>query len=265
MRRPAVLVAASIAGASALAGCAGSPSGGAAGAAAAPTSPSRLSGTITVLAAASLTEAFGALGRQFETAHPGTRVRFSFGASSSLATQITQGAPADVFASASGTSMDQVVAARAADNPTTFARNRMEIAVPPGNPARIATVADLARPGVKVVLCAAVVPCGSTAREVLANAKVTVRPVSLEADVKSTLAKVQLGEADAGVVYVTDVQAAGTRVTGVQIPAGVNAFTAYPIDTLAASGNPALAAAFKGYVLSADGQGVLAADGFAAP
>jgi molybdate transport system substrate-binding protein len=218
-----------------------------------------------VLAAASLTASFTRLGEQFEAAHPGTTVTFSFGASSSLATQIVQGAPADVFASASTTNMDQVVAAKAATAPAPFATNVMQIAVPPANPARITALADLARPGVKVVLCAEAVPCGSTARKVLAAAKVAVTPVSEEADVKATLTKVQLGEADAGIVYVTDVRAAGDKVEGVPIPADVNASTTYPIAALSAARNPALAAAFVAYVRSAEGAAVLGEAGFGAP
>jgi molybdate transport system substrate-binding protein len=224
-----------------------------------------LSGQLTVLAAASLTESFTKIGRQFEAAHPGTKVVLSFGASSTLATQITQGAPADVFASASKKNMDSVVAAKGATDPRIFAKNVMEIAVPPSNPAGVAQLSDLAKSSVKVVLCAAEVPCGSTARQVFANAGLTVTPVSNEADVKSTLAKVELGEADAGVVYVTDVTAAGTKVKGIAIPADVNASTSYPIAPLAASKNPDLAKAFVDYVLSPGGATVLSEAGFEKP
>ena len=224
-----------------------------------------LSGSITVLAASSLTGAFTTLGKQFEAAHPGTTVTFSFGASSALATQITQGAPADVFASASAKNMDSVVAAKAAGTPTTFVKNVMEIVVPPKNPAHIAALADLARSGVKVALCQAAVPCGATAEKVFANAKITVKPVTQEADVKSTLAKVELGEVDAGVVYVTDVLAAKDKVVGIQIPDAVNASTSYPIATLTATKNADLAKAFVDYVLSPDGATVLTAAGFAKP
>ena len=228
-------------------------------------SPPALSGQITVLAAASLTGSFTDLGKQFEAAHPGTKIVFSFGASSTLATQITSGAPADVFASASTKNMDTVVAAKAAAGPKPFAKNVMEIAVPPANPANITQLSDLAKPGVKVVLCAEAVPCGSTARKVFTNAKLTVTPVSNEADVKSTLSKVTLGEADAGIVYVTDVLAAGTKVKGITIPADLNASTSYPIATLTASKSPDLATAFLDYVLSTDGATVLTRAGFEKP
>ena len=192
-----------------------------------------------MFAAASLTGSFTTLGQQFEAAHPGTKVTFSFGPSSGLATQITNGAPADVFASASPKNMGQVITAKAASTSTNFAKNQMEIAVPPANPAKITQLSDLAKPKVKVVLCAAAVPCGATARAVFTNAKITVKPVSNEVDVKSTLAKVQLGEADAGVVYVTDVLAAGPKVKGIEVPADVNASTEYPIAALTASKNAA--------------------------
>ena len=229
------------------------------------TTPAGVTGTITVFAASSLTEAFTTLGAQFEQNHPGARISFSFGPSSRLATQITQGAPADVFASASTTTMDSVVAAQAAQAPVPFAQNVLEIAVPPGNPADITALADLARPGVKVALCQPDVPCGAAATAVFAAAGLTVTPVTLEADVKATVTKVELGEVDAGLVYVTDVLAAGGRVTGIEIPAAVNAATSYPIATLTATTSPALARAFVASVLSAQGATVLTAAGFGRP
>ena len=274
MRRRSVLSLTTLAAVSTLlTGCGSSSSGVAASSAPSPSAPASsapspsgtASGQITVFAAASLTGSFTQLGRQFEAAHPGTHVVLSFGASSTLATQIVQGAPADVFASASAKNLDQVVTAKAATAGKPFARNVMEIAVPPANPAQITQLSDLAEPGVKVVLCAEAVPCGSTARAVFTKAKLTVKPVSNEADVKATLSKVQLGEADAGVVYVTDVLAAGAKVKGITIPADLNASTSYPIAPLTASKNPTLAAAFVDYVLSPDGQAVLARAGFEKP
>jgi molybdate transport system substrate-binding protein len=246
----------------ALAGCGSSSSGTTATSSA---SPASSGSSITVFAAASLTGSFTTLGKQFEAAHPGTKVTFSFGPSSGLATQITSGAPADVFASASPKNMAQVVDAKAAGTSTNFAKNTMEIAVPPANPAKVAKLADLAKPKVKVVLCAAEVPCGATALTVFSNAKLKVTPVSNEVDVKSTLTKVELGEADAGVVYVTDVLAAGDKVKGIEIPADVNASTEYPIAALSASRNAATAQAFVDYVLSADGASALTAAGFEKP
>lgn len=248
MRRLLVLLAGLV-----LAACssAGSGSGG------------RRSGTVTVDAAASLTEAFTTLQAGFEKAHPGTTVRITFGASSQLATQIQQGAPVDVFASASQKNMRQL--GDLAVRPTDFVRNTLEIAVPPGNPAHIAGVADLARPGVKVAVCDPAVPCGTVAKEVFRNAGITVRPAASLADVKSTLAAVESGEVDAGLVYVTDVRAAGTKVRGVAVPAALDASTTYPIAALKDARNPAGARAWVEYVLSAAGRRVLTADGFLLP
>jgi molybdate transport system substrate-binding protein len=253
-----------LATATAVAGCGGSSSGN-------PTtggsssSSAGISGTVNVFAAASLTEAFTTLGKQFEAAHPGVRVVFNFGPSSGLAQQITQGAPADVFASASTKNMDQVVSAGDASSPTSFVKNVMEIAVPPPNPAHIASVTDLAKSGVKVALCQAQVPCGVTAGTVFTNAHVTVTPVTQEVDVKSVLTKVELGEVDAGVVYVTDVRAAGSKVKGVTIPADVNASTTYPIAALTKAPNATAAQAFVSYVLSPAGVAVFTAAGFQKP
>jgi len=224
-----------------------------------------VTGDLTVFAAASLTEAFGTIGRQFEAAHPGTHVTFSFGASSDLATQITQGAPADVFASAAPAPMEKVTGAGEASGPQTFASNELEIAVLPGNPAHVGSLADLARPGVKLALCAEQVPCGAAAVKLLTAVGVTAHPVTLEKDVKAALSKVQLGEVDAALVYRTDVKAAAGKVDGVQIPEAGKAVNRYPIVALAHARNAAAARAFVEYVLSADGQRVLADAGFASP
>jgi molybdate transport system substrate-binding protein len=277
MRRPnhrrgvatvSVIAAAALTSLSSLTAC-GSPTGtaghGAASASGGPGSASKITGTVTVFAASSLKEAFTTLGHRFEQAHPGTRVVLNLGASSGLATQITQGAPADVFASASAKNMDQVVAAGTAPAPRTFARNAMEVAVPPSNPARVASVRDLGRPGVKVALCQPQVPCGVTAATVFARAGVQVHAVSQELDVKSVLAKVTLGEVDAGVVYVTDVKAAGARVRGIPISGAVNASTSYPIATLSTAPNKQAAQAFTDFVLSGQAAPVLADAGFGKP
>ena len=248
----------------ALAGCSSSSSGGAASTAS-PASSSASTASITVFAAASLTGTFTQLGKQFETAHPGDKVTFSFGPSSGLATQITNGAPADVFASAAPANMEQVVTAGDASNPQDFAKNIMEVAVPPSNPANVKSVNNLAKKSVKVALCQPQVPCGVVAAEVFKNAGITVKPVTLEADVKSVLAQVELNEVDAGMVYVTDVQAAGSKVKGVQIPADDNASTLYPIATISKSSHQSVAQAFVAYVLSPAGQQVLTAAGFEKP
>ncbi|MDQ1643295.1 MAG: molybdate transport system substrate-binding protein [Actinomycetota bacterium] len=252
---------------SVLAGCGGSSGGSRATKPTSSLSPSadKLAGTVNVFAAASLQEAFKALGKQFQAAHPRTKLVFNFGPSSGLATQISQGAPADVFASASAKNMDSVVKARAATDATPFVKNVLEIAVPPANPGRITALDDLARSGVKVAVCQAQVPCGAVAAKVFRNAKITVRPATQEVDVKAVLAKVKLGEVDAGLVYVTDVLGAGAKVTGIPIPADVNASTSYPIATLTKAPNKAVAQAFTDYVLSAEGSAVLTAAGFQKP
>lgn len=224
-----------------------------------------LSGTVNVFAAASLKETFSKLGEEFQAAHPGTRIVFSFGPSSGLATQIGQGAPADVFASASEKDMGQVVSAGGASRPTTFVKNVMEIALPATNPGHVTKLTDLSRPGVKVAVCQPAVPCGVVAAKVFTKAKLDVKPVSQEVDVKSVLTKVMLGEVDAGMVYVTDVKAAGDKVKGIQIPDSVNASTSYPIATLTTSTNKAAAQAFTDFVLSAEGAKVMTAGGFVKP
>jgi molybdate transport system substrate-binding protein len=224
-----------------------------------------LSGTVTVFAAASLTGSFGTLGKQFEAAHPGVTVRFNFAASSALAESISQGAPADVFASASAKNMDSVVKAGNAADPKTFAKNVLEIAVPPANPAGVTALADLAKPGLKLAVCQEQVPCGTVAKQVFDKAELTVEPVTLGADVKAVLTAVELGEVDAGLVYKTDVQSAGSKVKGIEIPAEENASTSYPITALAKAPNEAAARAFVDYVLSTDGTKVLTEAGFASP
>jgi molybdate transport system substrate-binding protein len=228
-------------------------------------SPPAATGTITVFAAASLKGTFTQLGKQFEAAHPGDKVKFSFGPSSGLATQITGGAPADVFASASPKNMATVVSAGDASSPQDFAKNTAEVAVPPNNPAKVKSIADLAKSSVKVALCQPQVPCGVIAAKVFKNAGIKVKPVTLQPDVKSVLTQVELGNVDAGVVYVTDVLAAGAKVKGVPIPAKDNASTLYPIAAISKSTNQSIAQAFVAYVLSPAGQQVLAAAGFQKP
>ena len=187
------------------------------------------------------------------------------GSRDALRAQIEQSAPADVFASAATKNMDQVVTTGNASNPQNFAQNVMEVAVPPSNPAKVTSVNDLAKSSVKVALCQPQVPCGVVAAQVFKNAKLTVKPVTLQPDVKSVLTQVELGNVDAGVVYVTDVQAAGSKVKGVTIPANVNATTTYPIAALTHSKEQSIAQAFVAYVLSPPGEQVLKAAGFEQP
>lgn len=268
-RRTPIALAASVALLT-VAGCGGSNDAGSTGSAPAASdggasSTGQVSGTITVMAAASLKESFTELARTFEQQHPGTKVVLSFGPSSGLASQITQGAPADVFASASRKNMDQVVRAGDASAPKTFAQNRMTIVTPAGNPAKVRGLNDLTKSSVKTAVCQAQVPCGVVAAKVFDNAGLAVKPVTQEVDVKAVLSKVTLGEVDAGLVYVTDAKAAGGKVAQVAIPEADNASTDYPIASLAGSENPAAAKAFVDLVLSPAGRQVLAGAGFAAP
>ncbi|MET8361819.1 molybdate ABC transporter substrate-binding protein [Micromonospora sp. NPDC005171] len=226
----------------------------------------RVTGTVTVFAAASLTGSFTRIGKDFEAANPGSRVTLNVAGSSALANQITQGAPADVFASAAPANMATVVEAGDADGtPGVFARNQLVIAVPRGNPKAVAGLADLSVPGVKVALCAVQVPCGAAARTALDAAGVALTPVTLERDVKGALAKVKLGEVDAALVYRTDTRAASVDVTGVEFPESARAVNDYPIVALRDAPNPNGARAFVAYVRSAAAQAVLAEAGFQAP
>jgi len=220
---------------------------------------------LRVFAAASLTQSFQRLGSAFAAANPQYSPRFIFGGSATLAQQIIDGAPADVFASADNTNMQKVVSnGLVSGTAATFASNVLEIAVAKGNPKHIRGLSELARKDIVTVLCAVQVPCGKYAQQSLAHAHVTVHPSSLETDVKSVLRKVSLGEADAGIVYVTDVRAAGSSVTGVSIAAADNVIAKYPIAELK-SGHTTAAAAFIRFVLGQEGQSILEADGFGKP
>ena len=223
-------------------------------------------GRLTVFAAASLTGSFTQIGKDFEAAHPGVTVTFNFAGSSALATQINQGAPADVFASAAPANMKTVTDAGNGDgNPTMFVKNQLVIAVPKGNPKGITGLADLARPGLKVALCAAQVPCGAAATKALTAAGVAVTPVTQEQDVKSALAKVKLGEVDAALVYRTDTRAAASDIDGIEFPESAQAINEYPIIVLKDAPDKAAARAFVAYVLSDQGRAVLTRAGFQVP
>jgi molybdate transport system substrate-binding protein len=250
MRRIAVLL---VASALCVAGCGSSPS-----------KPSTTggSGPVVVFAAASLKSAFTTLARQFETAHPDVRVVPSFGGSDSLAAQIVAGAPVDVFAAASSTTMSTVTKVGDADTPVEFARNQLEIVVAAGNPRQIAVLKDVAKPGVKLALCAHTVPCGAAADKALTAVNVTAHPVTLEQDVTSVLTKVELGEVDAGLVYRTDVKSAAGKVEGIDFAEAAQAVNSYPIAVLKTGKNAGMARAFVEFVLSPVGQQVLRAAGF---
>jgi molybdate transport system substrate-binding protein len=221
---------------------------------------------LTVYAASSLTTTFTELGRRFEAAHDGVDVRFAFGGSSDLVAQIEQGAPADVLASADTASMGEAVAAGAVQgDPVPFASNTLEIAVPPDNPAGVRSLRDLTDPSTAVVLCAPQVPCGAAAQKVEAAAGVRFAPASEEQAVTDVLAKVESGEADAGLVYVTDVRAARGKVEGITFPEASRAVNTCPIAVLADSRQARLAAAFVRLVTGAEGRAVLSDAGFGRP
>lgn len=247
-----------------LAGC-GSDSGdsGASSSDTAPAASKGVTGKVTVFAAASLKESFTTLKKDFEKQNPGSEVVLSFGPSSGLATQITQGAPADVFASAAPKNMKQVTDAGEASGPKTFAANEMALVTPPKNPGQVSSLKDLSKSGVKTAVCQAQVPCGGVAAEVFKKSKLTVKPATEEVDVKAVLTKVQLGEVDAGLVYVTDAKAAGSKVRTIGLKQGQNASTSYPIAALKKAPNADGAKAWIALVQSAQGQDVLAKAGFA--
>jgi molybdate transport system substrate-binding protein len=224
-----------------------------------------LEGSITVFAAASLTDAFEEVGTAFEAANPDTTIELNFAASSALREQILSGAPADVFASANTSNMDQVVDGGAAEGSEPFVQNQLQIAVPDGNPMGVTGLADFADADLLIGLCAEEVPCGEFGRETLANAGVTPSIDTNEPDVRSLLTKIEAGELDAGIVYITDVQSAGDAVDGIDIPAEDNVIATYPIAALTDAANRDVAEAFVEFVLSDEGQQILASYGFDAP
>jgi molybdate transport system substrate-binding protein len=237
--------------------------GSSCGSAAASPSATPQTGTISVFAAASLTDAFKALGTSFRMAHPAVTVQFNFAGTPTLVTQIEQGAPADVFASADTTNMDKLKGdGFTSETSQVFAHNKLEIVVAAGNPRGITGLADLAKPGVIYITEAATVPAGKYALQILASAGVKVTPKSLETDVKSVVGKIELGEADAGIVYTTDVKAAGSKVQGVPIPDAYNVVATYPLVAVKGTKNADVANAFIAFVLSRTGQSTLGTYGF---
>jgi molybdate transport system substrate-binding protein len=225
----------------------------------------KATGDLTVFAAASLTEAFTDLQTALRSSDPDLALTYSFAGSGMLVTQVQQGAPADVVATADKATMQKLVDAGLVEQPTIFAGNELEILVAPGNPLGIKTLQDLARSDIKVVLGDETVPAGRYAAQILGTAGVTVQPVSKETDVKAAVAKVTSGEADATIVYVTDVKAAGSKATGVVIPAADNVVASYPIAVVSATKHHAAAAVFVNEAVSGDGQKALRARGFLPP
>lgn len=251
-----------VAAAALLAGCgssSGSSSGSGSSGAAAPTS-------ITVFAAASLKSTFTTLGTQFEQANPHTKINFSFAGSSDLVTQITGGAPADVFASADEKNMQKLVDAKLiVGTPADFATNVLTVVVPRNNPAKVQAFADLAKPGISVVVCAPQVPCGSAEQKVEQVTGTKLKPVSEESSVTDVLNKVTSGEADVGLVYVTDAKTAGAKVTAIGFPESAKAVNTYPIAPVTTSKQPQLARKFADYITGPAGRQVLRDAGFGAP
>jgi molybdate transport system substrate-binding protein len=233
---------------------------------ASPTSAAKATGDLTVFAAASLTDAFDDIGKSFEADNPGAEVTFNFAASSALVSQVNEGAPVDVYASADEANMHKLTdAGNNGAAPVAFAKNKLTVIVAKGNPKRIASVNDLTDPDLIVVTAAPQVPIGAYAQQVFTKAGITVTPKSLEADVKAVVTKVTSGEADAGIVYTTDVKAAGDKAEAVAIPDDLNVIATYPIAVTKASSNAAAARAFITYVTGSKGQATLAEYGFFAP
>ncbi|WP_371478460.1 molybdate ABC transporter substrate-binding protein [Kitasatospora sp. NBC_00315] len=268
-RRLAVVAAAALAlslGATACGSDGGKATASTSSAASASATTPKLSGEVNVFAAASLTGSFTELGKKFEAAYPGVKVKFNFGGSSALAQSINSGAPADVFAAASPATMKTVSDAGGVEGTAkNFVSNTLIIAVPKGNPKNVTSLKDLTAPGAKVALCAKEVPCGAAALTALKAAGVDLTPVTLEQDVKGALTKVELGEVDASLVYRTDVKADAAKIDGVEFPEAAKAVNEYPIAALAKAPNKDGAAAFVAYIQSADAQQVLTAAGFQAP
>jgi len=247
-----------------LVGCGSSSGSGASKPSSTTAAAPKVTGAITVSAAASLTDAFGRIGTDFSAANPGATVAFNFGSSGTLATQIQQGAPADAFASADPALVTTLIEAKLVDDrATVIANNKLVIVTKPGNPKRIKRLADLATAGV-ISLCGETVPCGKYAGQILSGAGVTIPTdtITRGQDVKATLAAVTNGDADAGIVYVSDAKTAGSAVTAVPIPDAQNAIATYPMVVLKQSTNPAAARAFVAYVASPPGQATLRSYGF---
>jgi molybdate transport system substrate-binding protein len=271
--RPAVVAMAAVL---ALAGCTDSAATSTDAASSSPTEKSgssEITGTLTVFGAASLTDVFTELGDQLMADHPGLDVQFNFAGSSALATQITQGAPADVFASADEVQMAKVADADLADDPEVFATNPLMLVVPPDNPQGIAlpggggipSLTEILDHDVTMAVCAPEVPCGAAAAKVLDAAGMSAYPDTYEDDVRAVLTKVELGEVDAGLVYVSDVHAAGDKILAFGFSESSQAINRYPISVLADSPNPAAARAFVDLVLSDDGQQIFRGAGFLEP
>ncbi|WP_295013437.1 molybdate ABC transporter substrate-binding protein [uncultured Microbacterium sp.] len=265
LRLPALTTAA-LAAALVLSGCSGTATApSTASSTPSATATSSATGELTVYAAASLSGAFAKISDAFSAENPGVTVKpITYDGSSTLATQIIAGAPVDVFASADTKNMDKVAQAGMAGDAPVFTTNALQIAVEPGNPHKVTGLESLSDPALKVVLCAPAVPCGNAAKTLLDDAGVTVTPVSEEQNVTAVLTKVKSGDANAGLVYTTDVKAAGSAITGITIPTADKAVNSYPITVLKGAPNPKAAEAFVTFVRSDAGQKILKDFGFGA-
>ena len=248
-----------------LAGCASTGAGGATSSTASSDAATDAESTLTVFAAASLTEAFDELAATFEAEHPSVDVTLSFGGSAALAQQVVEGAPVDVFASAAEPPMQAVVDAGLAADPVVFATNTLELVVPTGNPAGVTGLDDLADADLRIALCDASVPCGAASAKLLEQEGVVAAPDTLESDVKAVLTKVSLGEVDAALVYRTDVIAAGDEVEGIEVPGAGSVVNRYPIAALTEADDADAAADFVAFVTGDAGRAVLAEAGFGKP
>jgi molybdate transport system substrate-binding protein len=225
-------------------------------------SPDPLSGSLTVFAASSLTSAFNTAEKGLELDHPGFTAQYSYGSSQTLVTQVINGAPADIIATANASTMQQLVAKGLVNTPVALCKNKLEIIVAPGNPKNIKTLGDLATPGLSVVVAAAGVPVGGYAAKALAAANIKLTPKSYQLDDALVVEQVESGNADAALVFVTDVVTAGNKVTGIPIPDAQNVIGTYEIAVLKASTNMTAAQAFVTAAVSGDVQTQLLADGF---
>lgn len=244
-----------VAGIALLAGCA----------APAPAAEDALGGTVTILAAASLTGVFDELAERFAAEHPGVEIVLSYGGSSALAEQILSGAPVDVFAAADESAMATVTDAGLTVDPVLFATNTLELVVPAGNPGGVAGLGDLADPDLTIALCDPTVPCGSAAVRLLDAAGVVASVDTYEEDVRAAVTKVALGEVDAALVYRTEVIAAGDDVAGIEVPEAAKVVNRYPVSVLVDTRAGDAARAFVDFVLSSTGREVLGDAGFGAP
>lgn len=266
MKKPIVLLATVLSAVALVSGCAKDKSAASSSTASGSAADTSITGTLNVFAAASLKASFDELSTEFTKKYPKVTVNYQYGGSGALATQIAQGAPADVFASADTTSMDTLSKAGHIDGTApTFAKNKLEIVVPPSNPGKVSSLADLKNTALTIVTCAPSAACGKTEAKIEAKVGYQLASDSQESDVSAVLTKVEQNEADAGLVYVSDVLSAGDKVKGIPFPEADDFINSYPIGVVKASANAKAAKAFEDFVVGAQGQKILADKGFLKP